>query len=70
MAGGSDSQKAKADDEAAGSVQTDTPTPAASEQDLVKTLLLQQKQYQQRMAQQSAVMTAMMEQLTTGEDLI
>ncbi|KAK3284268.1 hypothetical protein CYMTET_8069 [Cymbomonas tetramitiformis] len=57
MAEESDSQKAEADDEAAGSVQPETagvqPTPANSEEDMMKQLLQQQQQ-----------ITLMMEQLT------
>eukprot|EP00854_Cymbomonas_tetramitiformis_P016055 gene16055-biopygen16553 len=59
MAGGSDKQKAKAEEEPAGSVQPEAagvrPTPAESDQDMMKKLLLQQQQQQ---------ITLMMEQLT------
>ncbi|KAK3239354.1 hypothetical protein CYMTET_50715 [Cymbomonas tetramitiformis] len=58
MAGGSNSQKAKVDDEPAGSVQPEAPgvqpTPADSDQDMMKTLLLLQQRQ----------ITLMMEQLT------
>eukprot|EP00854_Cymbomonas_tetramitiformis_P009224 gene9223-biopygen9399 len=63
MAGGSDNQQAKAEDEPVGSVKNATPSPAESEQTMLQKLL-QQQQQQQQSAQQSAVMTAMMEQLT------
>ncbi|KAK3282294.1 hypothetical protein CYMTET_9964 [Cymbomonas tetramitiformis] len=59
MAGGKDSQPAKAEVEPGGSDKTESPSQPLQEQEWVKAILLQQPQNQQQLAQRSAVMTAM-----------